>query len=535
MAGKGGEAPANPPSNLARELTQAHQQLGLQQNITSQPVYTANQQLWFQHRQDKRKAPSASGSMLGTPQVPESDATMDEMGPDPFAQATPPDAGQGANLFQPMPMQESTAYSLAAAQLGVDINDPAAVQSWLSGTVSTRAEVLQTVRAYHHGVIRPELFHYISQVENVVKTLDDRIAQNQEGLRWLASENRAQQKRECGLMVILSGWDQSMTPGERLYMINWLLGQVTYVRHFLQQRSYNPSDSAEYYYLGALQTDPSTPPAGTGKWSTVTTLYFKSWDLRKEFMAAFGGSGGTPLWKDSQTVAKGFHIRATPASPQFQRKLELPVRVLLKAMNKWAETQTNPPTQMIILWRTLTVMEPSENREWNEQIRAAARMIYFEKDGVFQGRLEITRDVHTIIQSKLSKPPPPALEDTLWEHCWSEVAYGIQLEMDKADKEIFERALRESKGSGKGVQLGKSSRHWSTPLIHSSDSNPFPIPMYVMPVDDIAFSWDELCDKQNQPDQKQHAASPPSTIPAGAKGKGKGKKGPAGTEVEDDL
>ena len=71
--------------------------------------------------------------------------------------------------------------------------------------------------------------------------------------------------------------------------------------------------------------------------------------------------------------------------------------------------------------------------------------------------------------SRVNRRPPP-LEDTLWENCWSEVAYGIQLEMDKADKELFEKALKESKGSGKGVPLGKSARHWSTPLIHSSDS-----------------------------------------------------------------
>ena len=188
MAGRGSQQAATPQSTLARELTEAHQQLGLQQNITNQPVYTVNQQLWFQHRQDKRKAPPASGSMLGTPQVPESDATMEEeLGTDPFATATPPQPSQGANLFQPMPMQEQTAYSLAAAQLGVDINDPAAVQAWHTGSVTTRADVLQTVRVYHHGAK-----HYISQVENVVKALDDRIAQNQEGLRWLASENRAQ-------------------------------------------------------------------------------------------------------------------------------------------------------------------------------------------------------------------------------------------------------------------------------------------------------------------------------------------------------
>ena len=188
MAGRGSQQAATPQSTLARGFTEAHQQLGLQQNITNQPVYTANQQLWFQQRQDKRKAPSASGSMLGTPQVPESDATMEEEhGTDPFATATPQQTGQGANLFQPMPMQEQTAYSLAAAQLGVDINDPAAVQAWLTGQVTTRADVLQTgVPLYHHGVIRPELFHYISQVENVAKTLDDRIAQNQEARKGFA-------------------------------------------------------------------------------------------------------------------------------------------------------------------------------------------------------------------------------------------------------------------------------------------------------------------------------------------------------------
>ena len=46
-------------------------------------------------------------------------------------------------------------------------------------------------------------------------------------------------------------------------------------------------------------------------------------DLPKEFMTAYGGSGGAPLRRDAQSAAKGFHVRAPPASPQFQRKLEL--------------------------------------------------------------------------------------------------------------------------------------------------------------------------------------------------------------------
>ncbi|CAE7777213.1 Nucleosome assembly protein [Symbiodinium microadriaticum] len=86
-----------------------------------------------------------------------------------------------------------------------DINDANAVQAWLSGTVTTCADVLKTIRAYHDGVIRPELFHYINQVEKVVATLDDRIAIHQENLHWFAFENRVHQKRKCGLTATLSG------------------------------------------------------------------------------------------------------------------------------------------------------------------------------------------------------------------------------------------------------------------------------------------------------------------------------------------
>ncbi|OLP89484.1 hypothetical protein AK812_SmicGene29060 [Symbiodinium microadriaticum] len=120
-------------AQLHQELAVAHQQLGAQQEITSEPVYAVNQRIWFQQRHDTPKALSASGSMLGTPLAAESDATMEGTGlpPDPFATqwATPREAGQGATLFQPFPVDEETTYSLTAAQMGVDINNPSAVQA----------------------------------------------------------------------------------------------------------------------------------------------------------------------------------------------------------------------------------------------------------------------------------------------------------------------------------------------------------------------------------------------------------------------
>ena len=86
-------------------------------------------------------------------------------------------------------------------------------------------------------------------------------------------------------------------------------------------------------------------------------------------MDHYGGSGGTPLYLSETQSVKGSHIRASPASPQFQRKLEIPLRVVLHALNQM-DTKKN---QVVILWKSLTVMSPQEVREFNEQQTACAR------------------------------------------------------------------------------------------------------------------------------------------------------------------
>ena len=63
-------------------------------------------------------------------------------------------------------------------------------------------------------------------------------------------------------------------------MVKWLLRQVTHIRHFQQQRGYSlDNNTADKVYLNCLTTDPSTPPAGEGRWSNITMIYFKGWDL----------------------------------------------------------------------------------------------------------------------------------------------------------------------------------------------------------------------------------------------------------------
>ena len=75
-------------------------------------------------------------------------------------------------------------------------------------------------------------------------------------------------------------------------------------------------------------------------------------------MEHHGRTAGVPLYQDGSTPVRGHHIRATPSSPQFQRKLEIPLRVLLQALNV---QEAGMPSQVVILWKTLTVMAPQES------------------------------------------------------------------------------------------------------------------------------------------------------------------------------
>ena len=216
-----------------RELAQATGFMMEQRRLTQHTAYQAQQSMWFANRH-KRGPPSTVESSMGTPQQ---DTEMEEPQPPlPAMGATP--------LFQPIPVERDASFTMAAAQAGVDINSEADVQAYLATPLTTRAQVLDTIRQYHVGVIRPE--DLISQVEQVAAKLDDRILKTQDNMNWLASECRIQQKRESGLLVVTTGWDTSMSPQQRLYQLNWMLGQVESVRQFLVQRSYNATDSCTY-------------------------------------------------------------------------------------------------------------------------------------------------------------------------------------------------------------------------------------------------------------------------------------------------
>ena len=232
-------------SALRQELAQTNRVMDTQRRLTAQDVYAAQQHLWFETR-NKRGPPSTAMSSLATP--PGEDAEMPLVPVQ--AEAAQPE-GQGPGLFQPIPMAKEAAFQMTAAQAGINPQDQTAVQAYMDTKVATKADVLQIVRDYHVGVIRPEVYHLITQVESVVAQLDDRLLRQQDTLNRLASDNRASQKRESCLMVVTSGWDPKMEPLHRNEMINWMMGQVESIKQFLMSRQYNASDSCTLVALGA--------------------------------------------------------------------------------------------------------------------------------------------------------------------------------------------------------------------------------------------------------------------------------------------
>ena len=137
-------------------------------------------------------------------------------------------------------------------------------------------------------------------------------------------------------------------------------------------------------------------------------------------------------------------------------------------------------------------MSPQKVRAFDKQATACARVQYFEDDVIFQGALEIGPD---LVDATQATPLAGATEATCWEHSWNTVAFGLQHEIDLAEKGNFTGARRESAVSGKGIRTGKDQRHWTAPFIYSSSSEPYPLELSVRTVQAVAFCWGEYASK----------------------------------------
>ena len=334
---KGPEAMST-PSDWVNPAMAAFQE---QRQMTQTSAYRAAQEIYWKERASvKRSAPSPAISSLATPQE------------------ALPNQATGPTLVQPWSLQDHTA-----------------------------AQVVAAVRSYHEKVIRPETYHLVLQLETALVKVGDDLFKAKQEFEWMAAENKASQKHSCALQIITSGWPQGMAPPNRLFQITWMLQQVPKVRTFSETRGFITDHTATEgnRWLNALSVKPVTVPNGKEWYSGMTLLTFKAFELRSAFLEKYGGSSGTPLYSDSTTPITGKHIRVSPSSPQWQRKLEAPIRVLLQVLNKHAD---HTGKSLVILWKTLTLMEPSTDRDFNGDVVAWARLFYAEVDGSFRGRLE---------------------------------------------------------------------------------------------------------------------------------------------------
>ena len=454
------------------------------------PSYQAVQsEYWDYQRRTKRSAPTPAQSAMTTPQ--EGDVPMQTGAQDPE---------QPPSLVQPFAFEEATAVGLTAAEFGVNINDHTAVNAWLLEPVQNKKQMMAMMSAYHRKVIRPEYYNLVLQLESALKTIDDKVFVAKRELEWMASENRQAQKHHSGLQIITSGWPNYMKPEQRHYMLNWMFSTTPKIRTFVEARGFTLDGTANELgkFMNVLQQDPVTIPQQDQFYSTMTMLTFKSWDTRSAFLERFGGSSGTPLYQDESTPVQGKRIRVTPAAPQWQRKLELPLRVLIACINAYPDHTSS--TRLTILWKTLTLMEPAADLEFKEDAKAWARLFYSSENGKFVGRLEVTQELFQVLNSAPTTPHPE--HETLWMQQWNAMVWGSSFELDQAEAASYTQAKAESGTTGKGISKGKGKRHWSSTMVHNSYFCPYPFELQVVQVSAVAYCWDELCDKKNVPQQK---------------------------------
>ena len=306
--------------------------------ISQQPAFAAQSQLFFEEQsRRKRSAPTpVASSSRTTPQEVEGAPQAPTQSNEAASSST------GVVVTRPH-LDDHTAYQLTAGQLGHDVNDAAVVEKFLNSKVTTARDVLRLVKGYHEAIIRPELYGAVVQLEYTLKAMNDRLFATQSELRFMASDNRSQQKHQSGLMLVTTGWPTGMTPSGRHYMLGWMISQLPEAATFLVNRRYLDANfdhtalPAEVWF-NVLSVEPTTIPQGKDFYSPMTMLTFKAWDLRSAFLTRYGGTSGTPLYSDANTPQAGRHIRVSPCAPQWQRKLESPLRVLIAVCNAHEDT-----------------------------------------------------------------------------------------------------------------------------------------------------------------------------------------------------
>ena len=454
-----------------------------QRAIVGNPAsQTVQSMYWSESARRKRGPPTPVASSLATPQ--EEIPAFDHTAP---------------SLVQPWLLEDSAAAQVTAGTFGVQVQDQQAMEAWMSRPVNTTRDVFNIVRNYHKAVIRPELYHLVLQLESALTKIHNDVFKAKEELSWMASENRQLQKHAAGTQLVTSGWPNGLSPTQAGVHAGLDAPTGPQDSHFSGRKGVpvRPQRRRATPVVQCLRG--GTSYGSAGQWLLERYDHAALQELRHEKCISgkirrLGRNANLhrrPHRHPQQTC-----VCVSPSSPQWQRKLEAPLRVILACLNEHSEFHGKAFT---ILWKTLTIMAPSEERSFQPDALAWARLHYFEEHGEFKGRLEITPPLMQVLQS--TPEDVEATDATLWEHCWNKVIWGAQYELDKAEREAFSKAKIEAGVGGKGIATGKGKRHWSTALIHNNYYRPYPFDITTPVVEAVAYCWDEYCTKMGRADE----------------------------------
>ena len=156
-------------------------------------------------------------------------------GPGPACRAASAARPEGTilSLFQPLPVATEASFSITAAHAGVDINDGSALQAWMQAPVTTRQDVLQTLRNYHVAAIRPEVYHSQKHHRQArPQNVEDPGQHELAGIREQSCPKARGRAHRGAYQASIQRWSQATHD-----QINWM---------------HNATDSYHLYYLSAL-------------------------------------------------------------------------------------------------------------------------------------------------------------------------------------------------------------------------------------------------------------------------------------------
>jgi hypothetical protein len=77
-----------------------------------------------------------------------------------------------------------------ASLMGVDMNDPITMNTWLDQSVQSRREMMDLFHGYHHKVMLPELHFATNSLSEMLQVVSDEVISIHSDLQWMKAQER---------------------------------------------------------------------------------------------------------------------------------------------------------------------------------------------------------------------------------------------------------------------------------------------------------------------------------------------------------